>query len=131
MFITTSHILHGVASIAMRMPDVDPAGGVLRSLLLSLSSVYLLCRCPYLAGTQEAVLQEGQAEMRAVNDHQQRQARNLSTDCPGMLRPALHMSCSPCPGKLHACRGCCLPQGQLRLLTTVQFLHAFGIVCRV
>ena len=32
-----------------------------------------VCRCPFLAGTGEAVLQQGQAELRAVNDHQQRQ----------------------------------------------------------
>ncbi|KAL3158276.1 hypothetical protein ABBQ38_010522 [Trebouxia sp. C0009 RCD-2024] len=34
-------------------------------------------KCPFLASTQEAVLQEGQAELRAVNDHQQRQVQIL------------------------------------------------------
>lgn len=46
-----------------------------------------VCRCPFLAGTQEAVLQEGQAELRAVNDHQQRQVGLLTA--PGHLPPAL------------------------------------------
>lgn len=99
MFVTTSRILHGAASIAMRMSDVDPAGDVwcssnVASVAIRMpdphsasSSVFLLCRCPYLAGTQEAVLQEGQAELRAVNDHQQRQASNFSTHSSGMYRP--------------------------------------------
>ncbi|DBB17843.1 hypothetical protein WJX82_008236 [Trebouxia sp. C0006] len=37
----------------------------------------LIERCPFLAGTSEELLQEGQAEMRAVNDHQQRQVQVL------------------------------------------------------
>ncbi|KAA6425912.1 MAG: hypothetical protein FRX49_04287, partial [Trebouxia sp. A1-2] len=34
----------------------------------------LIERCPFLAGTSEELLQKGQAELRAVNDHQQCQA---------------------------------------------------------
>lgn len=37
----------------------------------------LIERCPFLAGTSEELLQEGQAELRAVNDHQQRQVQVL------------------------------------------------------
>ncbi|KAL0024265.1 hypothetical protein WJX79_000849 [Trebouxia sp. C0005] len=37
----------------------------------------LIERCPFLAGTSEELLQKGQAELRAVNDHQQCQVQVL------------------------------------------------------
>ena len=59
------------------------------------SMLSLLHRCPFLAGTQEQLLQEGQAELRAVNDHQQRQVTFVRQSFMLHFLMVAHVLCNP------------------------------------